>query len=253
MNERQAIEYFHLSFSNRLVGGVDRKFFCLKGGCNLRFYFQSIRYSEDIDFDIHTTSVQTLKKNVDKIFGDRTFQTLLNHRGIEIAEWAAPKQTETTQRWKARLRLGSQTLTIPTKIEFSRRTNIFEGGEIKPITAAIISGYQLQPLLLQHYDLSSAIKQKINALIHRTETQARDIVDLKILKDQLMSQAKFVFSDEDKNIAIETLMSVLYDDYKSQVWPYLVADFQGQYDGQSKWNEIQEEVCNFLQDSLVND
>ena len=32
--------------------GDDKSLIALKGGCNLRFYFASIRYSEDIDFDV---------------------------------------------------------------------------------------------------------------------------------------------------------------------------------------------------------
>ena len=114
-------EYFHLSFSNRLAAKVSRNFFCLKRGCNLRFYFRSIRYSEDLDFDVHTTSVATLKKNVEKILDDEIFSALLKHENIEIVHWSTPKQTETTQRWKVSLKVGGQVLNVPTKIEFSSR------------------------------------------------------------------------------------------------------------------------------------
>src|SRR5665213_3646374 len=100
MNTREAIEYFHLSFSHRLAAKVDRGFFCLKGGCNLRFFFRSIRYSEDIDFDVQTTSVDTLKKNVGKILDDKAFHSALKiNQDIQIVEWSDPKQTATTQRW----------------------------------------------------------------------------------------------------------------------------------------------------------
>src|SRR3990170_6022446 len=51
-NMRQLIEYFHLIFLDRLGRKIDKRLYTLKGGCNLRFYFQSFRYSEDIDFDI---------------------------------------------------------------------------------------------------------------------------------------------------------------------------------------------------------
>lgn len=53
LTARQAVEVFHLIFLRALVAkGEDKSLIALKGGCNLRFYFGSIRYSEDIDFDV---------------------------------------------------------------------------------------------------------------------------------------------------------------------------------------------------------
>ena len=52
LSARQSIELFHLVFLRALVAkGEDKTLIALKGGCNLRFYFDSVRYSEDIDFD----------------------------------------------------------------------------------------------------------------------------------------------------------------------------------------------------------
>jgi len=59
---RQRVELFHLVFLRALVAkGEDKALFCLKGGCNLRFYFESIRYSEDIDL-VHSTSSSSRSK-----------------------------------------------------------------------------------------------------------------------------------------------------------------------------------------------
>jgi predicted nucleotidyltransferase component of viral defense system len=251
MNNREAIEYFHLSFSNRLASKVSRDFFCLKGGCNLRFYFQSIRYSEDIDFDVHTTSLQTLKKNVEKIISDDTFRSILKHQNIEIVEWSAPKQTPTTQRWKLALKLDNQSLTLHTKIEFSRRIKAFSDSEVQFVTPSIISRYKLQPVLLQHYRLNSAIEQKIKALIDRTETQVRDVVDLKTLKDQLSGSGTFAISKEHKAKALETLMSISFSDFKSQVWPYLMSDYQAHYENKKAWEQLQVEVLAFIEKQTV--
>jgi predicted nucleotidyltransferase component of viral defense system len=161
---REAIERFHLLFCYRLGAKVDRNLYSLKGGCNLRFYFQSIRYSEDIDFDVRTISLETLKKNVNQILKDDPFRTVLrrNHN-IEITEWSAPKQTETTQRWKVSLREADQALPIPTKIEFSRRSADLSGSEIKLVNPELITSYKLQPTLIQHYALSKAVEQKLGA------------------------------------------------------------------------------------------
>jgi hypothetical protein len=44
---RQAVETFHLVFLRALVAkGEHKALIALKGGCNLRFYFGSVRYSE---------------------------------------------------------------------------------------------------------------------------------------------------------------------------------------------------------------
>ena len=247
MKIQEAIEYFHLSFCNRLAAKVDRKLFCLKGGCNLRFYFNSIRYSEDIDFDAHKISTDTLKKNVEQILKDGTFKMLLKLKDIELADWSAPKQTETTQRWKVSFRIGAQTGTIPTKIEFSRRKPEFTGAAVNPVDPQLIQKYQLQSLTLQHYELPAAIEQKIGALIGRTETQARDVIDLKILKDKLSGAAPLKMPRAERDRALETLMSVSFDHFKSQVWPYLMEEHQDYYGEKKVWDQLQAEIAAFLE------
>jgi hypothetical protein len=47
----QKREVFHLLFLRELVRTVPLSAFVLKGGTNLRFFFGSIRYSEDMDLD----------------------------------------------------------------------------------------------------------------------------------------------------------------------------------------------------------
>jgi hypothetical protein len=43
---RQSVELFHLVFLRALFATAeDRERVALKGGCNLRFYFGSVRYS----------------------------------------------------------------------------------------------------------------------------------------------------------------------------------------------------------------
>lgn len=249
MDIRQAIEVFHLLFSHRLSAKVGRDLFALKGGCNLRFFFRSIRYSEDIDFDVQKTSVETLKKNVGKILDDAGFISVLKQSyGLEIIDWSAPKQTETTQRWKVSLRQRGQSLNIPTKIEFSRRSTTIQGALIEAVSNELVNEYKLQPILIQHFPLLLAIEQKIGALIHRTETQARDVIDLQILKTQLGSAAiGFQLSPTDKEKALETLRSVSFADYKSQVWPYLISTYQDHYGKESTWNAMQEEVVAFIE------
>ncbi|OQW46804.1 MAG: hypothetical protein A4S09_02535 [Proteobacteria bacterium SG_bin7] len=246
MENRQAIEYFHLSFCHQLGSKVDRKHYCLKGGCNLRFFLRSYRYSEDIDFDVQTTSLETLKKNVEKILDSGDFRyRLKNYKEIEIVEWTASKQTQTTQRWKIRFRYKNQSQPIYTKIEFSRRKTIIDA-KIELVPQNLISTYELQPIIIPHYPIPTAIKQKVEALIGRTQTEARDVIDLKIMKDQI-ADLKIPLSPEEKEKSLETLLSISFDQFNSQVHPYLTQEYQDVFNSEETWSQIQSEVIGFIE------
>src|SRR3990167_2822847 len=117
-NTQTSVELFHLLFLHQLEGKLDKKLYALKGGCNLRFFFKSIRYSEDIDFDVAIISKSTLENKVNKILASFDFKRILQSKEIEIVQTSAAKQTETTQRWKLLLRIKHTHLLVPTKIEF---------------------------------------------------------------------------------------------------------------------------------------
>jgi predicted nucleotidyltransferase component of viral defense system len=48
----QTIEFFHIAFLAVLGTRLDSARYVLKGGANLRYFFGSQRYSEDIDLDL---------------------------------------------------------------------------------------------------------------------------------------------------------------------------------------------------------
>src|SRR5205823_14164301 len=126
VSDRQAVELFHLHFVRLLCAGPDKDRFAIKGGSNLRFFFDSPRYSEDIDLDVARIPVHTLKERVAKILAGPALTLPLKRRGLAVGETSAPKQTDTTQRWKASLSVDGRSLPIHTKIEFSRRANAGE-------------------------------------------------------------------------------------------------------------------------------
>src|SRR4051812_40393820 len=103
MKASEAVDKFHLLFLMQLGARIDKKLYALKGGCNLRFFWKSIRYSEDIDFDVHTTSKETLRKNVNQILDSPGFKQILASSKMELGSRSESKQTETTQRWKVHL------------------------------------------------------------------------------------------------------------------------------------------------------
>jgi len=244
-SERQAIELFHLIFVAQLGRRVDKALFTIKGGCNLRFFCRSIRYSEDIDFDIQTMALGTLAKNVDTILGSPPFAQALHAKQIDIGHVTSAKQTATTQRWKIGIRVagGSE---IPTKIEFSRR-GLDDGLLLEPVDAELTRTYELLPVLAQHYTREAAFRQKIGALSLRTVTQARDVFDIKQLLDGGAGREKLPAAVvREVPRALENALTMGFDEFSGQVLAYLAADYQEYYGSRKVWESLQQEVVDAL-------
>lgn len=243
---RQTIEVFHLLFLRAFGARVDKALYALKGGCNLRFFHKSIRYSEDMDLDIRTMSAATLRNNVDRVLEAPVFLQTLRAHQIEISRVSRPKQTETTQRWKLALRSSAAGQEIPTKVEFSRR-DLDEGIAHDAVDSEIIHRYRLYPVLVQHYTANAALGQKIAALALRSQTQARDVFDLKLLLDAIPTPAalpKRVGANLPR--AIENAIHIGYDEFAGQVLAYLDPDYQDHYRPRRVWEDLQEQVVNSL-------
>lgn len=244
MNERHAVELFHLLFLHAFGARVDRSLYVLKGGCNLRFYCKSIRYSEDMDLDVRTVSVATLKKNVEGVLTGPSLAPLLRAHGLVLESHSAPKQTDTTQRWKLAIASTDGKVRAPTKIEFSRR-KIDPGATVAQVDGEILRRYRLYPVLVQHYGMTAAFGQKVAALAGRTQTQARDVFDLKLLLDQGAKPG----TDLGKLLssAVEKAMSVGYDEFAGQVLAYLEPEYQDHYRPRKAWEALQDEVVQRLE------
>lgn len=65
-------EVFHLEFLRWFGRKLEGRDYALKGGVNLRFFFRSIRYSEDMDLDIQKLGVERVKKTVMDTPGDHS-------------------------------------------------------------------------------------------------------------------------------------------------------------------------------------
>jgi len=243
----QAVEQFHLLFLTQLGARFDKKLYALKGGCNLRFFWKSIRYSKDIDLDVHTIAKQTLQKNIRQILDAPGFKRILQTAKLELTSISEPKQTSTTQRWKIHLRSQASAADLPTRIEFSRRNNFDPGIEFGPADSEIVAAYNLRPVIARHYGLETAFNQKIDALINRKETQARDVFDLEFLS-QRGAKGSAVKMDKDSLIkASEITLSVSYDQFLSQVVSYLLPEYHEYYRSRNAWDRIQENVIRTLE------
>ncbi len=247
LTDRQAVEVFHLLFLRAAASGPHRAQLIVKGGCNLRFFFGSIRYSEDLDVDVTIVAKETLRKNVDKVLASPVLRRPLAAYGLEIAAVSSPTQTETTQRWKIQLEARGRTLALPTKIEFSRRGM---GGEsrLEPVDTGLARGYQMTPPLVGHYLLSAAIEGKIGALAGRAEVQARDVFDLALLLAR--SRGDIPATSATKKIApkaAERAMEFSYDEYVAQVVAYLAPEEAAPYATREAWEAQQLEVVDALE------
>ena len=240
------VEQFHLLFLAQLTRRVKPALFVLKGGCNLRFFHQSIRYSEDMDLDLGEIGAGAFRDKVRELLASRPFAQILEAKGIAIERVSEPKQTETTQRWKLGLRVQGAALPLPTKIECSRR-GLEDGvvlGSVDPIHAR---AYRLPPFMVNHYDAAAALRQKIGALAGRRETQARDVFDLHHLLAGGAPLRAATGRDADVvDRARANALSVDFGAFKSQVLAYLEPEAQAQYDSPSAWDTIVLEVVEAL-------
>jgi predicted nucleotidyltransferase component of viral defense system len=247
-SDREAIEIFHLLFLRAFGARVEKTRYVVKGGCNLRFFYRSVRFSEDLDLDIRGIPVATLRKNVDQVLAAQSFRDALRAQRLEVVRSTAPKQTETTQRWKVGLRVVPSGVDLPTKIEFSRRDAVAAGIAHEPVSEALVRHYRLYPVIVQHYTAGAAIEQKVAALALRSQTQARDIFDLSLLLDAA-APARGELGAVAGNLAraIENAMSVSFGDFVGQVVAFLEPEYQEHYGQRAAWDRIQERVVKALE------
>ena len=239
----QSIEFFHLSFLRMMEARVDRSTYVVKGGVNLRAWFGSLRYSEDLDIDAIAGTPHELREKVDAILAGAPFGGLLRTQALRMARISKPKQTEVTQRWKVELAADSLALPVHTKIEFSRRGSN-DASALEPVRREVVSPYQMAAPTANHYTASAAASQKLRALAGRREPQARDIWDLEHLFRTADVQL-LPLSDalrETLPRAFDRLTEVSFDEFRAQVVPYLDPDHQELYETKAAWTGIVELV-----------
>ena len=251
LTDTQLREVFHFSFLDRLLKTSNPDMYVLKGGVNLRFFFHSPRYSEDMDLDVLAGSVDTLRKNGYKILQDGAFKRSLLTYGItdiEVNDPAKAKQTKTTQRFKFGL-ITTANQRLPTKVEFSRRGNHVDNYAKEMVDPEIARQYRRLSYRCNHYSGEDAVFQKIQALAGRPVTQARDVFDLGLLQAggyAISIKSNKKLSRELREKASEALMSLTFDDYKGHVVEFIDTANREHYDSPSAWEQLQETVLELL-------
>ncbi|MBI5549705.1 MAG: nucleotidyl transferase AbiEii/AbiGii toxin family protein [Deltaproteobacteria bacterium] len=248
LSDRQAVEHFHLQLVRSLASGPDKAHLAVKGGCNLRFFFGSVRYSEDMDLDVaRDLEPHLLKEKMNRLLTGAALKAALRPAGIELAMVSAPKQTETTQRWKAELRVRGRSVALHTKVEFSRRPTT-EEAVLGALAPNVLQEHELLPLLARHYPLNTAIRQKVQALVGRRIVQARDVFDLAVLFTRAGGKVDALASERAiLPLAIERAMDVSFDDYQGQVVAYLAPEYAVTYQSREAWDALQAQVIEALE------
>ena len=243
----QHIECFQLVLLRVLESRLDRGLWAVKGGVNLRAWFGSLRYSEDMDIDVFRSSSHALREKIDRLLSSSTLRDMLRGQGLEIGRSSRPKQTETTQRWKLELRAEGLSLPLHTRIEFSRRGSS-EEYRLEPVRADIVRPYGLSAPTVNHYSARSAVRQKIEALAGRREPQARDVWDLEHLIRTTGADGSPFTPRERETLAraLERAVSLPFDRYASQVVPYLSPEHQEIFRAPDAWDRIRELVVDRL-------
>ncbi len=250
-NSLQIREIFHLEFLRWLGRKVSSSHYALKGGVNLRFFYNSFRYSEDMDLDVRTISVDALQNKVMQILKSDSFQNNLQSFGISKIippNIAKAKQTSTTQRFKVHL-ITFQEEDFFTKVEFSRR-NFGNCIKVKTISNAILREYKLAPLIVPHYSISSMVLQKTDALVSREITQARDAFDIYLLSTQIepSDKEKIQLSPEKVNKSRENIYEISFEEFRDSVVSYLLPEDQKAYNSPKQWDEIKLKTTNFIEE-----
>ena len=190
---------------------------------------------------MRTIATHTLQKNVRHILKASGFTQILRIAQIQLTGISEPKQTTTTQRWKVHLRSEFSRNDLPTRIEFSRRK--FDPGIVfGQVDNELVTAYNLRPIFASHYDVETAFSQKVEALIGRKETQARDAFDLSFLLQRGATGSAMKLDRKRLTKAVETVMSVSYGHFLSQVVAYLMPEYQESYNHPKAWEAIQENV-----------
>jgi hypothetical protein len=243
------VESFHLHVLRLLSSGRDKAHVALKGGCNMRLFFGSVRYSADMDLDVgRQIEPFALRDRMHKLLGGPVLGAALRADAMDLGAVTAPKQTDTTQRWKIEIVVRAAPSTpLHTKIEFSRRSTT-EDSVLEAVDPVIVAAHRMLPLLVCHYPAGAALRQKVRALVGRAAVQARDVFDLAVLFSRPETPADALRAERAiLPRAIQLAMDVSFDQYRGQVVAYLHPDHVDQYGSKEAWNLLQMQVVSALE------
>ncbi len=240
------VEFLHLAFLQVLPTRLPVTEYVVKGGANLRLFFNSRRRSQGIDLDYVGAAFWRAEERVDAALASRAFVDLLRTQGVELIDLAKTRQTDTTRRWKFAVQGGGARLN--SKIEFSARGTADSEVGFDVARSDIGRAAGLRAVRANHYLASAATRQKIHVLAERKETEPRDVFDL----DLLVSGYPNTVSPGDvppelAAKAIDAAFAIPFEAYEELVVEYLEDDFVEIYNRPEVWEEMVTRVAEFLE------
>jgi len=240
-----AREVVHLLILRALRGIRRGSGITVKGGVNLRLFFGSVRYSEDMDLDGTAQARDAVRATISGMFEDRAFTQRLRRFGIrELDPGEGPnKDTETTFRYKFGVLAGGG-VRYSTKVEVSFRERHKADRAVNEAPAAeILRAYDMAPLEVRHYVREAAVRQQLDALGGRREAQARDVFDLNMLAPDPApgSLVRFLAKEIPAARLKEAhgrALAISYAEYEGQVFAFLGDDAQHGYATEDAWDEM---------------
>jgi hypothetical protein len=240
MSERREgaklVELLHLALLQVMPSHLPVSDYAVKGGANLRLFYDSRRRSQDIDFDYLGSRFEAVEAGLDAALASRAFRDLLRVAGVKMSEPTKPKQTDTTRRWK--FFVEGPDARLNTKIEFSAREADPEHA-FETARDDLGRGIGLRVVKAGHYLPPAAIRQTIRALAQRQESEPRDVFDLDLLLATHGGQIRPGEVDPATlKKAIDAALSIPYETYEDLVVQYIEDDFVEIYGRPEVWTDM---------------
>lgn len=254
-----AREIVHLAILRELARIRGGEAVTVKGGVNLRLYFGSPRYSEDMDLDGTAQASATIRDTLKGLVEGGGFARGLKPFGIrEVDPGEGPnKDTDTTFRYKFGVVVTGD-IRYPTKVEVSfRGRHEADGVAHEPPDQRILDTYGMEPFEVRHYVREAAVRQKLGALGGRREAQARDVFDLYLLvhraaPDELTRHlAKELPADTLKEAHARAL-AITYQEYVGQVVEFLSEEGRATHGNENAWDDMRLHVAG-LTEGVTNE
>jgi hypothetical protein len=240
------IEFLQLALLQVLPTHLPIAEYVVKGGANMRLFYDSRRRSQDIDLDYLGSTSWKVEDKVDETLDSRAFRDLLRLTGVEMVDLTKPKQTATTRRWKFAV-VGSGT-RLNSKIEFSSRNAADPEYALAAARSDIGRAAGLRVVKANHYLAPAAIRQKVRALAERKETEPRDVFDLDLLFAEHADAIKA--GDVDGAVvakAIDAAFGIPFAAFADLVVDYLEEEFVEIYNRPEVWDEMVTMVAGHLE------
>jgi len=250
---REAVHVLLLKELTRIGGGHS---VILKGGVNLRLFFASIRYSEDMDLDGEPEFSSAIRGTIRNIFEDRGFLNSLRSlglRGLDPGK-GVNKDTDTVFRHKFHV-IGRGDIRYPTKVEVSFRPRFEQDIAVAELVPSSFVEDYVGPrafIRVPHYNLPAAVRQKVEALAGRTVVQARDVLDLHVLGltepcgGLVMHVGQYVGAKR-LDLAIQRTYEITFEEFEGQVVEFLADEARDTYGTREAWDEVRLRVAGAIE------